>query len=203
MLFYHVPPPGTTGNFHGIFPLGPPPVDSRPARLYNGRRKRAVGGDGHGYSGTAEDDPAGLSRQGGVYRVSGGVRPALSLLPQRGTGAGPHAGRAGQRGAAGLSAQAPGPAGRGVRHGRGTPAPPGPAGAALSNQGAGLSGEAGHQRRPPRSAAGPGGGGSGGLCGHGREKQSRAVRGDGGGARPGPGPLPGERLLPAPGDGGL
>ena len=66
-----------------------------------------MGGDGHGYSGTAEDDPAGLSRQGGVYGISGGVRPALPLLPQRRTGGRPHAGRAGQRGAAGLFEEAP------------------------------------------------------------------------------------------------
>lgn len=47
------------------------------------------------------------------------------------------------------------------------------------------------------------GGRAGGLCGHGRQKQPGAVWGDGGAVRPGPGSLPGERLLPPLRGGGL
>lgn len=55
----------------------------------------------------------------------------------------------------------------------------------------------------PDRAAPAGGGGAGGLCGHGREEQPGAVRGNSGGVRPGAGICPGQRVLSAVWGGGL
>ena len=64
-LFYHVPSPGTTGNFHGFPPNGRSPLTAaRRAPTMGGETTTVSGGDDHGHSRTAENDPAGLSRQG-------------------------------------------------------------------------------------------------------------------------------------------
>ena len=80
-------------------------------------------------------------------------------------------------GTAGFSGKAPGPAGRGVRHRRESPCcAPDLEELLRRDQGAGLSGEAGHQRQPSRTGCGAlCGAGAGGLCGHGREEQPGAA----------------------------
>ena len=166
-------------------------------------RARGQGGDWDGDTGLAENDPAGLSRQGGLHRIFRRVRSALSLLPQRRVGGGGGPRRLERQGTDRVFEKTAGPAGWGVRHRRRAPAPTGAGGAAEPDQKSGLSGEAGHQRQPPGPAAPPDGGRAGGLCGHGHQKQPGAVWGDGGTVRPGPGSLPGERLLPPLRGGGL
>ena len=166
-------------------------------------RARGQGGDRDGDPRLAEDDPAGLSGEGGLHRVFRGVRSALSLLPQRRAGGGGDPCCPGQRRTDRVFEKTAGPAGRGVRHRGRASAPAGAGGASEPDQGAGLSGKAGHQRQPSGPAAPPDGGRAGGLCGHGRQKQPGAVWGDGGAVRPGPGSLPGERLLPPLRGGGL
>lgn len=59
---------------------------------------RGQGGDQNGDPGLAENDPAGLSGQGGLHRVFRRVRSALSLLPQRRAGGGGGPRRPGRRG---------------------------------------------------------------------------------------------------------
>ena len=164
---------------------------------------RGQGGDQNGDPGLAENDPAGLSGQGGLHRVFRRVRSALSLLPQRRAGGGGGPRRPGRRGTDRIFEKTAGPAGRGVRHRGRAPAPAGAGGAAGPDQGVGLSGEAGYQRQPSGPAAPPDGGRSAGLCGHGHQKQPGAVWRDSRTVRPGPGPLSGERLLPSLRGGGL
>ena len=67
-----------------------------------------------------------------------------------------------------------GPAGRGLRHRRGAPAPPRAGGTSGGDQGPGLPHQAGHQRQPPPAPGQAVGAGAGGLCGHGHQKLPRS-----------------------------